>query len=252
MMKVLTGLLFGTLVSASFSTLSAPESYGILFLDRSGSMLIKRPDNQSRCAFSKQQAISKMSKFFLDSSINGQELNIKTFASGGQIQSITNGFVDFSSAFMALSQPDGEGCSGMTALAEAMCDGADELRLNYAAEASQGAILRVYGSTDGDENHSPVSNCGGSGWQAEVANKYLYEQPPVQFNATIYTGTVQSIANLNNKMDAAIAKDLPAYALAPKHYAQSLPTFDFLKKLAAQTGGTVEEVSDNDGNPGEW
>ncbi|MBQ4835260.1 MULTISPECIES: VWA domain-containing protein [Pseudoalteromonas] len=251
-MKTLASILLGALTTVSFSTLSAPESYGILFLDRSGSMMTLRPDKQSRCAYSKQQAISKATKFFLDSSINGQKLNVKTFSSGGQIQSITNGFVDFTGAFMALQQLDGEGCRGATALAEAMCDGADELRTNFSVEASRGALLRVYGSSDGDENASPVTHCGGANWQANVTAKYLMELPQVQFNATIYTGTVQSIA-MSDKLNAAIANDLPAYAMSPNTYTKNVPTFDFLKQLAAQTGGTVEEVSDSDGgDPGEW
>ncbi|WP_247688710.1 VWA domain-containing protein [Pseudoalteromonas sp. MMG012] len=247
-MKFITSLLLGALAVPAFSAISAPESYGVLFLDRSGSMMTQRPDGQSRCAFSKQQAINKVTQFFLDSSINGQKLNVKTFSNGGQIQSISSGFVDFTSAFMALQQLDSEGCTGLTALAEAMCDGADELRNNFSVEASQGAILRVYGSTDGDENASPVANCGGSNWQAQVTSKYFLELPQVQFNATIYTGTVQNIVNVNS----AVANDASANASSQKLNAQNIPTFEFLKQLATKTGGKVELVSDSDGGSGQW
>jgi hypothetical protein len=122
-----------------------------------------------------------------------QKINIKTICSGGQIQSISNGFVNFTAAFMALNRLDAQGCQESTALAEAMCDGADELHSHCSTEASRGATLRVYGSTNGAENNSPAAHCGGPNWQAQVYSKYLLEQPEVQFNTTIYTGTVQRL-----------------------------------------------------------
>lgn len=246
MMKILVSAIALATTMSSFNSLAAPESYGVLFLDRSSSMNTLRPDGQSRCSFSKQQAVQKVSKFFLDATINGQQLNVKTFASGGQIQSLTNGFAGFNAAMMALYQLDPEGCSGLTALAQAMCDGADELRANYSTEAANGALLRVYGSTDGSENDSPISSCGGSNWQTSVTSKYLFELPPVQFNATIYTGTVQNILANKDKM----------YVLDVSSASQSVsstPTFQFLKQLSIDTGGTYEEISDSDGgDPGDW
>ncbi|WP_018693084.1 VWA domain-containing protein [Algicola sagamiensis] len=234
--------------ACSFSTFAA-DSYGVLVMDQSGSMATKRLDGQSRCAYSRHQAIGKISKFFIQ--LNGQQIDIRTFNSGGQLTSLTGGFTgSFVEAMNAVNNLAPEGCTGSTALAEAMCVAADDLRANFTNEANNGARLRVFGSTDGEENDSPVAHCGGGNWQDKVTDKYLTELPPIEFNATIFTSTV-SIAGLNNEV---------AYTDIGRHTAyevfgtESIPTFEFLKQLAAQTGGTVQVIADNDpdDDDGDW
>ena len=267
------------LVSLISQAAESTDSYGIIFMDRSGSMMIDRPDGQSRCSYSKQQTIHKISKFFFDNNIKGQQIDVKAFSSGGQVNSLTGGFVGFVDAMTAMNSLDAEGCSGLTALAEAMCDAADQLRNKFSIEAYQGAILRVYGSTDGDENDSPEAYCGGTNWQEMVYNKYLNEFPAVQFNATIYTGTVQSVSsslsinstsvnmvagkalsnsvsNVEVLMDSQLVNPSLSNPTQSIQVIQtnSVDTFDFLRNLAADTGGETDVIPDDHGtgDPIDW
>ncbi|WP_299492774.1 VWA domain-containing protein [uncultured Shewanella sp.] len=226
------------------SATAAVPSYGVLVMDRSGSMMSTRTDGQSRCSYSKQEAIDKISRFFFNANLNGQLIEVRTFNSANNMQSVTGGFVDFVGAMTAMNNLDDEGCSGSTALAQAMCSAADDLRAQFSEEASNGARLRVYGSTDGDENSSPNTPCGGSNWQDEVRSKYTVEVPTVEFNPTIFTGTVSAAV----RHLAVIEQDQgKTGAISTKS-----STFEFLQELAVETGGEIELISDSDGdNPNE-
>ena len=259
-MKFLKTMTLAASVSVmSFSPLAsaADPSYGVIFMDRSGSMMTTRPDGQTRCAYSQQIAMQKVSRFFWNPIVNGQKLDIKTFSSGGQLTSITNGFTDFGGAVMALSQLDPQSCGGSTALAEAACLSADALRDSYTAAANNGALLRVYGSTDGGENSSPIANCGGAAWQAEVWLRYHNVNPDVQFNIDIYYGNVQKAArkaSANYEQSQTIAEDVGYGTVLKSTPPSGLNTFDFMKQLATSTGGEVREISDvhGDNGNGEW
>lgn len=222
------------------SATAAVPSYGVLVMDRSGSMMSTRTDGQSRCSYSKQEAIDKVSRFFFNANINGQLIEVRTFNSANNMQSVTGGFVDFVGAMTAMNNLDAEGCSGGTALAQAMCSAADDLRAQFTNEADNGARLRVYGSTDGDENSSPSTPCGGSNWQDEVRSKYIVETPTIEFNPTIFTGTV-SIAGQH--LDAVEQDNSKNGAITT-----SSSTFEFLQELAVATGGEIELISDSDGD----
>ncbi|MBU2704453.1 VWA domain-containing protein [Zooshikella marina] len=222
--------------------LHAHESYGVLIMDTSGSMRTPRHDGSSRCEYSILQAKSKVFRFFYQ--LHGKKIDIRTFNSGGNIISITGGFVDkFDAAMNALNSLSGKQCQGATALAEAMCLAADDLRFNYSNEAKQGDRLMVFGSTDGDENNSPRDICGGSDWQAKVEATYL-DLPQVEFNATIFIGNVGLLSDSENKYgDYGYLYNMPPNGFT----ALSTPTtFEFLKKLAKKTGGQVETVKDSD------
>ena len=255
-LKTMTLAASVSMMSLSPLANAAQESYGVIFMDRSGSMMTTRPDGQSRCAYSHQIALQKVNKFFYDNNINGQKLDVKVFSSGGQLTSITNGFTDAMGATIALYGLNPEGCGGLTALAEAACVSADDLRNSWTTAANNGALLRVYGSTDGDENNSPVANCGGSNWQAEVLDKYLAVQPAIQFNVDLFVGNVQKAATKSKgqeQQDYRIAEDV-GYEGKKAQATKALSTFDFMRELAAKTGGVATDISDTHGDSGsgEW
>lgn len=170
------------LLSALSTVMLAPVAYSktsaILLLDRSASM--KRPYSmtETRCMHAVNVAISKVHTFFKNN--RDGELKVKTFLDSGRSRDMTD-FVGEDAAVDALNKllfPCEESAS---ALAEAMCISADELR----ARAKTGDQLKVITVSDGEENDSYASECGNEEWQNKVMDKYT-QSPMITVDSMIF------------------------------------------------------------------
>lgn len=150
-----------------------PERYGMVLIDRSGSMTATRSTGNSRCKDAKKQALLELDRLFDPMQFDRTHVAVWSFA-GAIVTKHTIGYVDKATAVTAVTNLTDEGCSGGTPLADAMCWAIDDL-----SAKSPGESTNLYVATDGEENAS-TGACSGpwgdptatpSSWQYKVYAK---------------------------------------------------------------------------------
>lgn len=140
------------------ATLDPPchEMHRIILLDRTGSMQAPFDESTTRCERARQTAIADVMSFFTQHPIESS-VAVWTFAGTAPTQ-LTPGFVDEATAIAALESLAGVNCSGLTPLAESLCDAVDALLAAYPSALAR--TLEISVSTDGEENNSDGSCAG--------------------------------------------------------------------------------------------
>ena len=196
----------------------------VIVLDRTGSMKIRRlATGNTRCQDAKATAMDDVNLFFTNNPTGFAD--VWTFA-GSASTNLTGGFVDQVTAIAALSGLSDTGCSGLTPMAEGICDAIDAFPPSGPQSGHHLAI-----SSDGYENNSS-GQCAGDGsevgppppgnydvgsWQKKVWDK-------VQDRVTVY---VRHWDALRDDMDVETGKPR-----GPGVYDGA-----FFTDLAASTGG---------------
>lgn len=211
--KIITTSLASCVAVAVMSGANAQTSddkYGMIVIDRSGSMLTRRFDGQTRCNYANDLAIEKAEKWFTpegqqtsldEDGKGGTHLDIRTFDSPGDLVSLGGGYVTSFSEAETYIRSLGGACSGSTALKEAAC-----LSLDDIANTTSGNAREIYFIADAGENSSASTDCStdtGS-WQTDVFNHWFqyFFNPGVQFNYTqLVTGNV-SFSRASNTLEA--------------------------------------------------
>jgi hypothetical protein len=205
------------------SALAETKNYAIFYLDKTASMQGTVSDGGTRCDASKRIAKVSVRNFF--EKWNGQAIDIRTFSQPGQSISLTQGFTDIKAA--ALSAIDDSPCDGSsTALADAICEGADRLREEFSAVAADSeTFLMLVAATDGEENSS-AGPCGGSDWRAKVEDKIRNTSPAIRLNMSVF-GELQKIAT-GTAGNSSMATD----------------SLSYFSRLSAESGGTAIFIND--------
>ena len=207
------------------------KNYAIFYLDKTESMNGKIADGTSRCDATKKIAKVSVRNFF--EKWNGRAIDVRTFSDPGKAISLTNGFTDSKS--MALTAIDDSPCDGpSTALADAICEGADLLRQEFSALAADSeTFLMLVAATDGDENSS-TGPCGGLEWKEKVEEKIKAISPRVRLNLSVFgelqkiaTGTASgsSIASSSLLYFSRLSNESGGSTIFINDYARELPSF---------------------------
>lgn len=152
------------------ATISAVK-YGLLLIDRSGSMTTRRTNMHTRCEDAINQALNEQLTDMANSNVTNYA--VWSFA-GSAVTQHTAGYVlGIDQAKAAVNNVATVACSGNTPLADSMCLAIDNLR---SVAGGQSSYLAV--STDGLNNTSTGVCSGPSGdidtagtWQNKVKNK---------------------------------------------------------------------------------
>ncbi|TQV87014.1 hypothetical protein [Aliikangiella coralliicola] len=186
----LSAILTGGLLMAATS--AQAETWATSIFDKTGSMQSLRSNGESRCEFGKRKLIDNL-KIALG---KADYINVKTFAGPNALTSLTSGFKNIQGYTPTntqgqnfLNQIESQlaqvSCTGSTALGDAICLSADELRNN----ASAGSKLRMLTITDAGENSSVT--CGGPipGYISTHIVPKIFASPMIQYNtAILYNG----------------------------------------------------------------
>jgi hypothetical protein len=209
----------------------------LVLLDRTGSMQITRPGTgNSRCRDAWELAKADVLDFATRNP--GAAIAVWTFAT--TVDDLTGGFVDAPTAFAALTALDPEGCSGTTPLAQAMCEASDAMVAAFPDLSPASRTLAV--SSDGGENASSGDCAGPSSaspppydpgsWQRKVTDKLVGQN----VTQTRFWGTV----NLRG-VDPETGQPLSG----------GVSDEEFFRHLAEVTGGTFEDIRDDEPLPGD-
>ncbi|WP_158623778.1 vWA domain-containing protein [Corallococcus llansteffanensis] len=182
-MKSLSGLVAVALMASPLTAL-AVDRYGILLLDRTGSMQVNRVTGHTRCYDSIVQAHDRVNAFY--DTNRGTHLSIWQF-DGASVTAYPGGFIPKVNRQQAHAIVDAIGpnnCNGgSTNLADAMCSAGKHLQdLNVGR-----AYLHV--ATDGYENSS-IGPCAGPSGDPDVPGSWQYkvvEAMDVNFNVVVNT-----------------------------------------------------------------
>lgn len=124
----------------------------LVLLDRTGSMTaIREETGNTRCHDALETAKEDVGGF------TGEAVAVWTFQQTEPTDR-TGGFVDKTTALAALNALDGNSCTGMTPLAESMCEAVDALVGEF-PDAEPGQLVLAV-SSDGEENNSD-GECAG-------------------------------------------------------------------------------------------
>lgn len=223
----------------------AQDKYGMIVIDRSGSMGIDRSDGTSRCDFANELAIEKAEKWFAPTSQEispreygkgGTHLEIRTFDVPGNLTSISAGYVtslaDAESYINSLSST----CPGAsTALAEAACITMDDI----AGVASVNSKEIFYISDAGENSSSPTSCISDSGdWTMDVYNHwfpYLGATPRLVINYTGLTRGNVSLLRANSNFEAEPDMQNNILSVSPNN--QIMTSSQLWSTLAVLSGG---------------
>lgn len=216
---------------------------GIIVIDRTGSMQqFRSSTDESRCHDVRSQALDKVDEFFMDYS--GNALAVWTF-SGSSVVNITGGYVGSGSAKAAILELSPEGCSGVTPLADALCQAADALN-SFAPAKNIMTFL-----TDGGENSS-VGPCQGNSngitdsgsWQYKARERINSYFPYVQINPQFWSGdTFVSLSGVDPETGAKV-QSLTASLMGCSSTEQC--DHEFFLYAAVDSGGTYDLIKDND------
>ncbi|RJS17022.1 hypothetical protein DRW03_28555 [Corallococcus sp. H22C18031201] len=180
-----------------------PERYGLLLIDRSGSMTaIRSATGNSRCKDAKKQSLIELEKIFDPTGGNRTRVAVVSFA-GSLVSKLTVGFVDKATAKAALEALGDETCSGLTPLADAMC-----FAIDYVSSQDAGNSTTMYIATDGEENAS-TGVCSGT-WGDPVTD-------PASWQYKVYAKATSSLV----KMDTAYWTGSSVLTLLPTNDAPS-------------------------------
>ncbi|HYO74117.1 MAG TPA: VWA domain-containing protein [Archangium sp.] len=209
----------------------AGNRYGMILIDRTGSMMQQRSTGNSRCKDALIQARGALTEFF-GTAVGGTHMAVWTFTNSA-VTKLTPTYVGKDDALAALNSLDPSGCSGSTPLADAMCWVADDMQ----ALEPKPTLLHV--ATDGYENNSYGECSGPSG---------SYTTPGTWQNKVL---TRLTAAKVRARVDFWVAQT--TLELAPGNQANTLTTCSsveqceeqFFAALAEQTGGEYHRVKDN-------
>ena len=252
MKKTTKGIIYSAALLMTCSTFSNADTHGVLLFDKTGSMTSLRWDGESRCDFGKDFVVKKIGSFV--SNQKGDYLDIRAFAGKNDNTSLTEGFVDISTVtpigssqwrnFLndIKSKLGQVSCSGVTALGDALCKGADSLRSRY----KNGDNIMMTVVTDAGENDSSI--CGGGNYVEDYVKPKMKSSPVVKFDLTILDS-----GNVNKKAKSALnASDdlqevtIESNGLYATSAASSLSEIEQLIQLSKDTGGTAEVIADQD------
>lgn len=212
------------------------EPHMVVLLDRTGSMTTTRATGNTRCSDALTLAKSDVASFFsTNSNSTGASAAIWTFSSSST--NLTGGFVNQATAMAALNGLTPEGCTGSTALADAICDASDALIANFPNSSPLNMFLAI--SSDGGENSSSGACSGTSttsttppfdagSWQNKVLAK-------VQGQNTVLTRSWGAVSR-NSEVDPETGKQRSRKALADD---------DFFRILAEETSGEFQNIGDS-------
>lgn len=208
----------------------------VVLLDRTGSMLALRATGGSRCHDALAQAIQDVQTFF-DQNPSGS-LAVWTFADAGPVD-LTGGFVGRTSALNALNGLGPENCSGLTPLAQAMCQASDLLNTSFPGAPQGTKILAV--SSDGGENNS-----GGECWGPPSS---ICPPPPGNYDAGSWEQKVWAkLASQNTVLVRYWASVLTTRSLVDVETGrevQGCTDAVIFQDIAASTGGSYDFMDDN-------
>lgn len=239
------------ILGSGFSEIRA-ETYGTLLFDTSKTMNNLRDNDQTRCEFGKERVISNTARALGRVDF----INIVVFGNNDQYRSLTNGFKNI----QGFSQSNFEGieflysisrqlintpCNATkTALGDAICRAADELRLS----SNSGDSLRLAMVTDGGENDSLI--CGGNDYINEhIFPKIVFTQPPIIFDISVLSqegGNVYTTPELEKSISKFKAdKNNDVQKRAFEYHVDLLGSERAaLQNLAIQSGGQWISLSD--------
>ncbi len=206
------------------------KNYAIFYLDKTASMTSLTADGSSRCQVSKKIARTSIQNFF--EKWHGKAIDVRTFAEQGNIISVTQGFTE--SKAEAMAAIDDSPCEGTsTALADAICDGVDVLREQFASEVGDAdSYFLLVAATDGEENSSS-GPCGGVDWKSKLESK-LKEHANFRLHMNVFgelqkiaTDTAHSSSMVNESLRyfARLSQATGGQALFVNDYASELPRF---------------------------
>ncbi|MBJ6765265.1 VWA domain-containing protein [Myxococcaceae bacterium JPH2] len=213
-----------------------PERYGLILLDRSGSMTaIRKATGNSRCKDAKKQSLLQLENMFDPNIGNRTRVAVVSFA-GTVVTKLTIGYVDKATAKAALDALGDETCSGGTPLADAMC-----FSIDYLAAQDPGNSTSMYVATDGEENASTGVCSGPSGDPVLNTSSWPYK---------VYAKATASLV----KMDTAYWTGSSVLNLLPSEGAPSATTTacttavlcedKLFSSLATVTGGEYRRAND--------
>lgn len=214
------------------------QARAILVLDRTGSMLAGRSGGSTRCADALVAARQDIERFF--KTHPGGRMAVWSFA-GSSATVLSNGYVGEPAAKRIVDSLSPNGCSGLTPLAEAVCDAADHLAATAGLRERQ-----IFLSTDGGENNSS-GECNGfntrsttppydpGSWQHKVYNKLRARNVVM---ARIWGGRTSS--RNEPEIDPETGE---------QRAARFLSDGQFLRDLSGATDGSFQTVTDDGALP---
>lgn len=210
-----------------------PPSAMLLLLDRTGSMVERRPSTgNSRCRDALTVAREDARSFFAS---GGSTAAVWAF-SGNGVENLTGGFTGEAAVMALLNSLSPEGCDGSTPLAQAICAASDELAAKFPEVPHGGRLLAI--SSDGEENSSrgecegPESVSGppydeGS-WQQKTRDKVIRQ-------STVLTRFWNTLKRKGFDVETGNVK--------------IVSDFDFFADLAKASGGTATTADDGGAFP---
>ncbi|MCE9667060.1 VWA domain-containing protein [Myxococcus stipitatus] len=142
-----------------------PSRYGLILIDRSGSMLTVRDSTKNtRCYDSIKQAKVELGNLFDPNGADRTHVAVWSFTDT-EVTKHTTAPVGKAEAEAAIDLVAGVPCSGNTPLAESMC-----FAIDYLSSLDPGFTTYLYIGTDGYENSSDGPCAGPSGTTADAAS----------------------------------------------------------------------------------
>jgi len=221
--------------SQNESVLGGAQRRFAILIDRTDSMNSPGPGGVSRCAAALRMAREELNEF-------SEEFVGSTVAVYGFAQTttpLTAGFVSPAVARNALNSLSDSGCSGLTALADALCDVGDALAAQTGNIERQILVL-----TDGGENSSNPGRCGGSSSSTNVA-----PFAPNSWHNKVYTKFTEPLRpiSLNKYMGGTVLRSPLTLAADSEQRSPTNVQTDIalFRATAEQSGGVYATVPDN-------
>ncbi|WP_428242381.1 hypothetical protein [Gynuella sp.] len=243
-----SAVMLGALLSVCSVTEASEDTGGILLLDVSGSMGAVRTSSNAdifptRCDLAKDIVLTKTTKFF--NALQGDYLDVIAFDRSGHMESLTGGMREVGD-FTSMQKYEFLGaletklktvsCNGSsTALGDALCMAADQLRENYV----DGDDLHMMVVTDAEENSSQV--CGGNNYIEQYVRPKLEADPQIKlFYGYLRRGRLNLMPKtlVNTETEAPLLMKMPT-SLSKVNYVEQL------KQLAIDTGGSYAVIYDD-------
>lgn len=228
------------------------DTYATAIFDKTYSMTSLRDNGQSRCDFGKEKTVENVRRALGRADF----LNVKTFGASNELNSLTSGFKDVRGytatntqgiAFVnnIKNQLASISCSsGSTALGDAICASADELR----AAAGAGDTLRMATVTDAGENSS--ATCGGNDYvNMHIFPKIVFTQPSIIFDISILSAEQGNVDSFNPNTKVGASRLEKADLNAGSHLSQLHSIQDEINALvnvAVYSGGEHIVIGDDD------
>ena len=216
------------------STSAYAEDYGCIVLDRTGSMMTgySGNPNQTRCEVALANVKIDVNSFFIK--YPAGLMKVWTFADSAPTD-LTGAYVGKASAMSVLNPLSPTGCTGLTPLADAICDAANDF------PGGGGHTREMHVGSDGGENNSS-GPCSGPDSQSE---DIPYDYGSWQYKAWT-TCTGRAIFNIRYWFDAAKSDGIDTETGKPRGKG-GLSDEKFFQDMANETGGEYI-ANPNDGS----